>query len=201
MNRVSQNILAERIQRRMAPSNLAEHNYATVARVHINHLQAGGDTFTRRQLRRLKDVARQCPNQGGNAVYYARNLLLSVGISKVPSTSTCDDLVPERHPVVIDSTMIRGGMASDMLDENGESVLRLYPNPSNNEFVLEWLGDAQAGQLLVFNVEGKTMHTASLDSQQPTQTVRTADWPTGLYLVRVQYDNGKTFAARVNVIH
>lgn len=60
--------------------------------------------------------------------------------------------------------------------------LAIYPNPAQGQFILEASGERlEQAELAVFTVYGQLIHRNILQAQQ---TVQTADWTPGMYLVK-----------------
>jgi lysyl endopeptidase len=82
-----------------------------------------------------------------------------------------------------------GGLAQITLDVKdhmaGTSFLKVYPNPSRGEFMLELPSySGKPVSVDIFDVTGKRIYTATSRSVHPVH-VSLADQPAGIYLVRV----------------
>jgi hypothetical protein len=83
---------------------------------------------------------------------------------------------------------------SDLVVSTEESIgddfkINLFPNPSTSILHLQ-LQHAQStqGKLLIENLAGQTLHTEALDLSPALQSWRVdvADWPSGVYVMRLQ---------------
>ncbi|MCG8573315.1 MAG: T9SS type A sorting domain-containing protein [Flavobacteriales bacterium] len=74
--------------------------------------------------------------------------------------------------------------------ENEETQLKLYPNPSKGDFVLE-LNEAHEGTISVYSVEGKLMHQRNIQ-QELLHHFSLDNLPSGLYWLKVQTSDFST---------
>jgi len=83
----------------------------------------------------------------------------------------------------VDSGSLRQGQFADGVSRG----LRLYPNPSQGQVTMEWLGEF-AGERLQVRIMNQTGQMLRLEELR-TNKVRTFDFsdlPQGLYLIQVQ---------------
>ncbi len=73
----------------------------------------------------------------------------------------------------------------------------VYPNPANNRLTIDWNGSALA--LEVYDVAGRCMHRET--SVAPRAELVTAEWPTGVYVLRAVSATGEMVSARIGVQH
>ena len=85
----------------------------------------------------------------------------------------------------IDSNFIVSNLSFDSI----EGLVSLFPNPANStlNIQLQYTQSTQ-GQLQIENLSGQTLHTEALNLNPALQSwqVDVADWPSGVYMVRLQ---------------
>lgn len=93
----------------------------------------------------LYQLAAECPYRFGEAVYTARNVLMAVN----PDTlfiSTCED---------VDWMLEKSGSTS--FSDQSQTLARVYPNPSADDFVVKLAGisEAEDTEVLVTDIHGR----------------------------------------------
>lgn len=73
-----------------------------------------------------------------------------------------------------------------------EDVLSYYPNPVREELYLKWElnNDVFVKSLQVYNFNGQVLKKYSPSERDNTQTIPFQDYPSGTYLVVLEYSNG-----------
>lgn len=71
------------------------------------------------------------------------------------------------------------------------------PNPSHDSATITRTSSLDAARIDIFNASGQTMVTAILVHEEPSVTVNIADWPSGVYMVRVVNDYSITAVSMV----
>jgi hypothetical protein len=75
-----------------------------------------------------------------------------------------------------------------------EYSLSIFPNPATNELVV-WSSEFGDGaQLAIYNVLGEKVYEERLTSDLGPRTISVADFPSGIYFVRVKTEKGITTA-------
>lgn len=73
-------------------------------------------------------------------------------------------------------------------DEEALHALRLYPNPCQGSFVLEWNDEAQTVErVAVYNLLGELVYAADAARQSMSMRIHLAHAPKGMYVVIIQY--------------
>ncbi|RUT71682.1 T9SS C-terminal target domain-containing protein [Flavobacterium cupreum] len=74
-----------------------------------------------------------------------------------------------------------------------EDVISYYPNPVKEELYLKWefSSDNTVSSIHVNNINGQVLKAVSNLQQLTTQTLAFAPYPSGLYLVVLNYSNGR----------
>jgi hypothetical protein len=73
-----------------------------------------------------------------------------------------------------------------------EDVLSYYPNPVREELYLKWelSNENYVKALQVYNFNGQVLKSYSLSERDNTQTIPFQDYPAGVYLIVLEYNNG-----------
>jgi hypothetical protein len=71
-------------------------------------------------------------------------------------------------------------------------VISYYPNPVREELYLKWelTNDVYVKSLQVYNFNGQVLKSYSQSERENTQTIPFQDYPSGTYLVVLEYSNG-----------
>jgi hypothetical protein len=83
--------------------------------------------------------------------------------------------------------------------ENSHSTVNLYPNPAIDVVTLAWKTGAVKSQVKVFDVNGKIINE-TLWEDADKLIINTADWPVGLYFVKITKANSKETITRKLII-
>jgi hypothetical protein len=82
------------------------------------------------------------------------------------------------------------------INENNEIVLSIYPNPSNGLITIEGLDSHNMSSVLLYNTQGKVLKTIQVETE--IYKLDITDLPNGMYLLRVQDNEGNTSTHTVN---
>lgn len=80
----------------------------------------------------------------------------------------------------------------DMLKFSEEDVISYYPNPVKEELYLKWqlINDNYVSSIQIFSVSGQLLRTYQLGNRNDSQNVPFQDFPSGVYLVILNYSIG-----------
>ena len=84
------------------------------------------------------------------------------------------------------------------VDEVGNTIFSVYPNPSSNQFVLD-LPIAGNFNITITDVQGKIVYRKIINGQQQ-YIIHTNEWSNGLYITKVE-SSGKSYYTKVLVSH
>ena len=72
--------------------------------------------------------------------------------------------------------------------EYAPALVSVYPNPATSVVNIDYAASGKPLELSVFSLNGKLMHRflAEADARVQTEQVPVADWPAGVYVLRVQ---------------
>lgn len=82
------------------------------------------------------------------------------------------------------------------IDENNFSLISIYPNPSNGIINITGLVPFEINSARLYNAAGKIVMNISIESE--TQRVDISDLPKGMYLLRIQMNDGALHTQTVN---
>ena len=124
-------------------------------------------------------LAAACNNQSS---IFVRWLMTSDTSSAPPA------LVLAAGTTKIDDIYILGTLATSV-DENTQTPVAIFPNPSNGKFTL--ISNQQIEQLSVFTILGKAVYTSQMPAMN--QTIDLTAMGEGIYFVRYKMQNASTY--------
>ncbi len=73
------------------------------------------------------------------------------------------------------------------------AIVRYYPNPLDNELNVSWQEsiNTKVNVLQIYDLTGKLLRSLPLNNQQNTNTISFTGFSSGIYIVKVHFDNGK----------
>jgi hypothetical protein len=73
-----------------------------------------------------------------------------------------------------------------------EDAISYYPNPVREELYLKWglIDQDYVSQISVYSFNGQILKTYSLSKENNAQTIPFQSYPTGTYVIVLQYKNG-----------
>lgn len=84
------------------------------------------------------------------------------------------------------------------IEEIAAQNLQVYPNPAGNNLNIDLSKlNGITGHLTVHNLMGQQLHGQNLSSNNGVLRLNTADWPEGMYIVRLETDNGQALTRKV----
>jgi len=103
--------------------------------------------------------------------------------------SGCDPLAkPEKEIKEIEALV-----DEDLLKFSKQDRISYYPNPVREELYLKWelTNDTAVSSIEVINMNGQILKKMSNLQQLTTQNLAFVEYPSGIYLVVLNYSNGK----------
>ena len=82
------------------------------------------------------------------------------------------------------------------IDENNFSLLSVYPNPSNGLINITGLDPYNTNSAKLYNAAGKIVMNINIESE--TQRVNLSELSEGMYLLRIQMNDGSFHTQTVN---
>ncbi len=143
---------ANAINNSITPANILEQNQQTINELILKSAMQPDYIYTSGDSSILMSIATQCPLAGGNAVYQARNLLMSVASNVIEFEDNCID--GNSRMGIIDT-------ASNNMD-NG-LICKLYPNPNDGNMIFEYsLQSESTGMFVLYDITGRILNKYSL---------------------------------------
>ncbi len=178
---------AQQLNATVAATAVYETNEKTVNDLWLlSQLQQNGN-FTESQMAFLRDIAAQCPDEGGQAVYRARGL--------VP--------VCEQHIYSSDTTECGGNGAHIPNEErtlgvsNDDGII-IYPNPAQDVLWVNLPTDQSATVSLIALTGSIAQEYSCVGSEN---RLSLSDLPNGIYLCRIQTKAGALHTEKIVVQH
>ena len=159
-------------------SSIYELNEKTVNTIYLQAIINQGGDFTNSQLDDLIEIAIQCPQDGGMAVYRARGLLpYCIRVELEDKFEACnEDPKPEDRYLTAE--------LERQLD------FEIYPNPTRSYLNIN-LPVKQNGQVEIYDSFGKQHLSNNFSGQTSTLSIQ-LDLPAGLYYCTLTFESGMT---------
>ena len=164
----------------IAATGTCQLNEQSFFEVYLN--TAGKDTrlATETQLTTLRNIATQCPTEGGRAVYWAAGLLGNLS-GEIVSIRNCQEV---------------GSRSSNSQSEPNvveKQDFNLFPNPSSGACTIEFdLEENLSCQLIIFNTMGREVARKTISSEIDHWTL--PELPSGYYIVSLVFDDGNVIS-------
>ncbi len=146
--------------------------------LNVNYIYSDGDKTT------LSSIANQCPIDGGNAVYQARVLLMTINNTVIDFVDNCNVVAGrsmEEPP--IDTTLSNHQTITS-------SNYKLYPNPNNGNMLLDYtLNEGEVGIIKIYDLTGKLICSYRLNANNSQLQINNADLNNGIYIYHITVNN------------
>ena len=76
------------------------------------------------------------------------------------------------------------------LAKNSATSFSIYPNPTDNTFVIQAEDNEEIKKVELFNISGKSVQTVNFDNDVRTTNIDVSDLQTGVYFVKTTTDKG-----------
>jgi hypothetical protein len=157
---------AESINDGIRTVNTIEVNQKTINTILLKALAEPGHIFTETDLAAITAVAYQCPLKGGNAIYQARNLLMTIKQQVIDFSDNCIGTLATVIPV----------------SDEPKLAFKLYPNPNNGSMIVDYsIAATDLAQLNFYDMAGKLVATYSLRSETDKQQITENNLSNGIY--------------------
>jgi hypothetical protein len=167
--------LANSINNGVLPNNILEQNQQTVNNlilrklINVNYLYTSADVAT------LYTIANQCTVAGGNSVYQARNLLMTIADNVIEFIDNCNE-VPKRMMETSPSPTSVSAVPEQ------EKKFKLYPNPNNGNMVLDYfLNTNDKGEIIIYDITGKLIDKRIINSSSNQMLISNEQLNNGIY--------------------
>jgi hypothetical protein len=135
------------------PNFLLEQNQKSVNTLILKKMLNNQYIYNTNDSIALMDIAVQCPLQGGNAVYQARNLLAAIYYEVIDFEDNCED---------VDRSYLQN-TESQETPINQKQEYNLYPNPNDGRmnFVYDLLA-SEIGEFVIYDISGRVIQSYKL---------------------------------------
>ena len=123
-------------------------------------------------LASIKDIADQCPKDGGYAVYDARTIYISYfHDARWDDLTNCDEGIEERT----------------IAPAEEEWTMQIAPNPSDKQVFISFdRALPSAMTLQISDASGKVVYVGQVEKGQQSLSIQTNEFQAGIYFVDVQ---------------
>jgi hypothetical protein len=129
----------------------------------------------------LRALAIKCPYEEGVAVYYARAMMYEIEgfqayMNECERVSGGSSARKSHHENDIDAPNI-----------TSNSMVKLYPNPANNELSIESsLSDLKNGSIEIYNLLGVQQYFQALKTGYIKFGISLVEYPQGIYIYKIR---------------
>jgi len=155
----------------MTAISLPHANANKVWKMYVKY-QGQNKSLSAEEIAELKDIAGYCPEEGGDAVYFAIDLF---------------GVVTGKHLATVDCPNGKKGLKITN-DEHSNTFLSIYPNPGQERLTITQDDELELTIQLI-DMTGRVMSTSvSFDKKT---TLNTSSLPNGFYIIDVKSQNGE----------
>jgi hypothetical protein len=168
------------------PVDLWELNAQTVLDIHLKTLSKGNTNLSSAQMNSIAQIAAQCPENGGDAVIWARAIY--VGLTN--------------H--FIHGSGCVSGRSADLTASNSDEKVLLFPNPTNGQFTVVFGDEKTADVPLEYHVEAFTTTGIKLLDELTTSNsldLNLSNTSSGLVFLKIWKNNTLLEVKRLTIIH
>jgi Secretion system C-terminal sorting domain len=151
--------------------------------------------FSAAQITRLKQIAKQCPFEKGNAVYSARVLLAHVEVPYVNYYNDCEGGIKPNMSSTRKASQ-NNSLSIEQIENKINNNYELIPNPNNGTFKVS-LPNGDGYQIVILDATGKLIEE---HKNINTQFIHSSSLKVGLYLCKVIQDGEVVFISKFVVI-
>jgi hypothetical protein len=190
--RASNSIAITAANNAIVTPNVYEQNEKAVNEIYLSVVAEGQANFTTTQINTLTNIASQCPDEGGNAVFKARSMLAVVLENKVYDD---DEICNPAQPLIGDNSN-SGLQTAIPLSLSVE----MYPNPGNGMLTLKWNELEGNGIATMKDMMGRTVLREPIELESGKSVLNLSGISTGIYLCEILIDNKPVFAEKYVLI-
>ncbi|MEO5641767.1 MAG: T9SS type A sorting domain-containing protein [Bacteroidia bacterium] len=156
----------------ITPTTAYETNQQQYNSIYLDALALSIDSLGPQQISDLFDIALQCPNEGGNAVFEARALLNWALNTSLAFSDSC-------------YSSARIGTGS----ENPNPIAQVFPNPNDGNITLTYaLENITAARFDVCDALGRVLFSTSLDPEKSKMDMQIIGLANGAYIYKLVGD-------------
>jgi hypothetical protein len=143
-----------------------EENQKNFNSIYLSHSDSLVTSYTETNIDELYLIANQCALEGGNAVYQSRNLLQSIENRVIEFSDSCEtESINKKSIKMIDNI-----------------PLKLYPNPSSGNIILECNLSEQSAELIIYSLTGEPKIKYFIPSGTKIMNINAESLQAGMYL-------------------
>jgi Secretion system C-terminal sorting domain len=168
------------------PVDLWELNAQTVLDIHLNTLSKGNTNLTSAQMNSIAQIAAQCPENGGDAVIWARAIYAGL----------------TNH--FIHGSGCVSGRSADLTASNSDEKVLLFPNPTNGQFTVVFGTEKTTDIPLEYHLEAFTTTGIKLLNEFTTSNsldLNLSNTSSGLIFLKIWKNNTLLEVKRLTIIH
>jgi len=133
------------------------------------------------QIQQIKDIARLCPEEAGMTVYIAQGLLSDCDLAEI------EEEIAACTPELEVEPRSKYPQQSNDLGGIPEKGFFFYPNPSKGKVLFSNQKGVQ-GKAAIFSAAGHLLKSYTVKEGEHFWNI---DLPSGIYLIRITFDNGE----------
>ena len=156
--------------------SLVQENEQRFLSLFLEGIIYGFDNYDSNSLEEVYEIAAQCPEDGGDAVYRARALYSNLTQQPVPDMPCADDRGSEHS-----------GAGKKKINQND---LIVFPNPVLDNVTVQLIGGEQPAELILTDISGRTVFTRQFVRQA---LFSLQSLPPGVYLIRVNCEGETSY--------
>lgn len=127
----------------------------------------------------INSIANQCPIEGGNSVYLARNLLMTIVNDVIEFVDSCDNGVKRSHLLI-----------PNKIASTESKPFKLYPNPNNGNMILDYsLNINDKAAISIYDITGKLINSYLLNTSNTQMTINEMELNNGIYFYHIKVNN------------
>jgi hypothetical protein len=155
----------------------------------------------------IEIIANQCPYEGGNAVYAARDLYSLQNIDAYYDDEACVQASNQRKAFVEpqhfdpeEQAFLQTKEASLPLSMENNSLI-VYPNPLQDILVISGLENRKDTEIQLLDARGNLVYLQRFGNACPISKVDVKNVSNGLYTLRISSSNAGIFVKKISVNH
>ncbi len=175
--------LANSINKGIVPANAIEQNQQIINDLILRKLIMPKYVYTDVDKKVVSSIANQCPISGGDGVYQARVLLMTIENNVIEFVDNCNEKSSIRSEPQVNIT-------SSYLQTITSSNYKLYPNPNNGNMLLDYtINQGDTGIIKIYDLAGKLICSYPLNANNNQLQINNADLNNGIYIYHITVNN------------
>lgn len=163
-------------------NSVLESNQQQVKDVFLNTIAKGSYKLNDEQFDIIKDIAGQCPLEGGRSVYKARSLY-----SLIDETMSYEDACAQVSARSMQNTETEN--AEELRNKAAVNTsFKVYPNPAKDVLTIDYRLKSD-GYIVLYDLYGKEVRRKALSASNYSINIPINNIQSGLYLLRIHADD------------